>query len=165
MDFEYVKQRFNALDEKLQGLIELNNRLVLENIKLHNQIQQPARSAVIDEVPAPNVKRDEPAKPKILEILSHTIRSNDGANEVSIKVIGNTYLHRSLLKENGGSWDKNISAWVFSDTCLENLVNALTEKEVEFKNHVPLKVASVLSTVRTDSTRREDVSQMEFMEE
>jgi hypothetical protein len=161
MDFEYVKQRFNALDEKLQGLIELNNRLVLENIKLHNQIQQPARSAVIDEVPAPNVKRDEPAKSKILEILSHTI--TDGANEVSIKVIGNTYLHRSLLKENGGSWDKNISAWVFSDTCLENLVNALTEKEVEFKNHVPLKV--VLSTVRTDSTRREDVSQMEFMEE
>ena len=34
MDFEYVKQRFNALEEKLQGLVELNNRLVLENIKL-----------------------------------------------------------------------------------------------------------------------------------
>jgi hypothetical protein len=164
MDFEYVKQRFNALEEKLQGLVELNNRLVLENIKLNQRFNnaqgveaaKPLRSTGVEVAP-PSVPRTapEPPKPKVLEILQ-----NDGVG--SIKVIGNTYLHRSLLKENGGSWDKNISGWVFSDTCLDQLVNALTEREVEFINHVA-RSTGVEEALPLRSTGVEAV--LEFMED
>ena len=153
MDFEYVKQKFNALDEKLQGLIELNSRLILENIKLNNKIQQFAstdgvqasfdtdlrsavrpnkvyvQEAIHSEQRIAQLTHTDANKPKILEILSH--------NDHSLKVIGNTYLHRTILKENGGSWDKNVGGWIFSDASLslDKLAEALTEKGVEFKNN------------------------------
>ena len=177
MDFEYVKQRFNALEEKLQGLVELNNRLVLENIKLNQRFNnaqgveaaKPLRSTGVEVAP-PSVPRTapEPPKTKVLEILQ-----NDGVG--SIKVIGNTYLHRSLLKENGGSWDKNISGWVFSDTCLDQLVNALTEREVEFINHVArstgveaasrLRSTGVEEALPLRSTPKGVEAVLEFMED
>ena len=170
MDFEYVKQRFNALDEKLQGLVELNNRLILENMKLH-QRSQPERSEqrTTNEVCArTEFVRDGEAKPsnKVLEIFPH------GGD---IKVIGNTYLYRSILRENGGSWDKNISGWVFDNANLTQLVNALTEKEVEFKNHIETAkpFRSTPESVETakpfrstpESVEKQLASGMEFMEE
>jgi len=172
MDFEYVKQRFNALDEKLQGLVELNNRLILENMKLH-QRSQPEQRTTNEVCARTEFVRGEhgEAKPsnKVLEIFPH------GGD---IKVIGNTYLYRSILRENGGSWDKNISGWVFDNANLTQLVNALTEKEVEFKNHIesvetakPFR--STHESVETakpfrsthESVEKQLASGMEFMEE
>ena len=159
MDFEYVKQRFNALDEKLQGLVELNNRLILENMKLH-QRSQPEQRTTNEVCARTEFVRGEhgEAKPsnKVLEIFPH------GGD---IKVIGNTYLYRSILRENGGSWDKNISGWVFDNANLTQLVNALTEKEVEFKNHIESVETAKPFRSTHESVEKQLASGMEFMEE
>lgn len=142
MDIEYIKQRFNSLDEKLQGLLEINNRLILENIKLNKIITSIPKVA---EPPREPREVDTATQPIIMSFdnipKETTGRSDKKGLEIhfhidnSVKVIGNTYLHKTILKENGGVWDRTVGGWVFSDTHLDQLVNALTEKEIEFKNN------------------------------
>ncbi len=134
MDFNYIKHRFDTLEEKLQGLIELNNRLILENIRLHNSSQlhnslkTPNDTSVSYAPNTESVLNVANVAPKLIEIHQH--------DEDSIKVIGNTYSYRSVLRENGGSWNKNINGWVFENHCLGQLVDSLSEKNILFKTSV-----------------------------
>lgn len=149
MDIEYIKQRFNALDEKLQGLLELNNRLILENIKLNRIIasmpkvvESPKEIQVVthDETTFNNTPKENTTQ-NTDSTVSRTARLEKKNLEIhfhvdnSVKVIGNTYLHKTILKENGGVWDRSVGGWVFNNTRLDQLVNSLTERGIQFINN------------------------------
>ena len=102
-------QRFNQLEEKLVGLLEINNRLVHENLL----------SKSTEKVKSTSSTEATPTKVIIAE------------HGKGFKVYGKTYPHRSLFREQGGSWNKSLQGWVFSER--EGLEEVLKENNIEYE--------------------------------
>ena len=108
-----INNKISSLEEKLQGLVEVNNRLVHENIcnKGNNNVIIPSIQT-----------KTTTTESKILIVEKH---------EDNIKISGKTYTHRSLLREEGGSWNKSLQAWIFPEDTKDKLLEILKEKEIE----------------------------------
>ena len=106
-----MNNRIDILEEKLQGLIEVNDKLVKQNI--NTTINTTTKSTNIKEI-------DD----------DDTIVVENHGN--GIKVSGKTYVHRSLFRENGGSWNKTLQAWMFPIVVKDDLLDLLEKNEIEF---------------------------------
>ena len=109
---ETLNNRLDTLEEKLQGLVEINSRLVHENISRGSSSPKATK------------KDSENGDTIIIE--------NHGNG---IKVTGKTYNHRSLFRENGGTWNKSIQAWIFPAPSKKDLVDVLNSNNIEFKEN------------------------------
>lgn len=107
-----IEQRLAAIEEKLQGLIEINDRLVHENIRKSTGTTTTVAT---------------PSAPKTQEILI------EKHNEDTIRVSGKTYPHRSLLREANGEWDKVAMCWVIQNEHKDTLIGLFQSNNVEFK--------------------------------
>ena len=113
-----MNNRLDTLEDKLQGLIEINNRLVHENINLRSPPHIERKSNV------DNTSTDDLVSNKII-IEKH----GNG-----IKVHGKTYNYRSIFRDNGGSWNKGLQAWIFPLDVKETLIGVLNENSIEFED-------------------------------
>jgi hypothetical protein len=49
----------------------------------------------------------------------------------SVLVTGDTFPIKNTLSENGGKWNKSLSGWVFTNSHLQEVVDAIKEDGVE----------------------------------
>lgn len=109
-------QNINNINQKLIGLIEINARLTQEIVILKsdgtNNIS-PDRSF--------NVGNSD-TKPKGVIIT---------VDEDIIKVSGNTYKHRTIFAEHGGTWKGEHKHWEIHIDKKDELIDTLKEKDIE----------------------------------
>ena len=109
-----IEERLLVLEEKNKGLLEVNDKLIHENISLRNKI---------DKIP-----KDTPVLSKIEEGLVM-----EDHNEKSFKILGKTFPHRSILRENGGSWNKSLQVWIFPIRGKEPILEIFKKNGIEIK--------------------------------
>lgn len=113
---EKIEERLASIEEKLQGLIEINNRLVHENIR---KSLVPVRQETVTETRI--TETDD-----TIRIETHT--------QNNFRVTGKTYQHRSLFREAKGEWNKVDLCWIFPNEHKEKLIELLRENNVSYKH-------------------------------
>lgn len=113
---EYIDKKFESLEEKLQGLIEINNRLVYENIR------KTPKEENFPETQDTTKGRVESSEQLVVDIHGN-----------GIKVTGkSTFKYRGLLKDAGGSWNGTLKGWVFPNSKTQEILGILENNEVDF---------------------------------
>lgn len=116
---ERIEERLARIEERLQSLVEINNRLVHENIR------KSKLEPITQQIFQPNNQQSNQSPPQSgIVIETHT--------HESFRVSGKTYPHRNLLREAKGEWDKTEMCWVFHIDNKEKLVGLFKENNIEF---------------------------------
>ena len=108
-----IEEKLFRIEERLHSLVEINNRLVHENI----------RKSMISPVAVPAVV------PSVVPTVGIQIEK---FTDTRFKVTGKTYPHRSIMRDANGEWDKVSMCWTFHVDHKETLVSLLEENNIEF---------------------------------
>ena len=115
MDPEITKE-LKGIKDQLQGLIEVNARFAQEIIALKQG--KLAENGF-------NAKTElQTKKQKIDGILLN-------CEDEKIKISGNTYDHRSIFFENGGSWNKSEKVWEIDLDKKDSVIQELKNKDIK----------------------------------
>lgn len=115
-DIKYIRQQLEELSSTMSGLIELNQSLVKQNLKLSTQLSG-------------KVKDPEPVSPKEKELFYY----EKGEGIYVIHGSG-TYDNREQIKKLNGTWDKEIKGWQV--ICTLNQIKEIFPSISESNNNI-----------------------------
>ncbi len=106
MDLSEITAELKKMSEKIQGLVEVNARLTHELIHIKSGAQSSPTNNLIQ---TPNK-------------TNKVVLTVDG--DIT-KIGGNTFNHRSIFRDNGGSWNGVEKVWEVSSDNNETIVQEL----------------------------------------
>jgi hypothetical protein len=118
-NMDNITNELKGIKEQLQGLIEINARFAQEIIALKQGTVAGNGFNGTSTIATSSTK-----KPKISGVLLT-------CGTEKIKVSGNTYDHRGIFFENGGSWNKAEKVWEVPIDSKDSIVDELKAKEIE----------------------------------
>lgn len=110
-----LKEEIAYLKEALKCKDELNEKLINEMLKSEKKIENKDNNDV--------------------EIKNEKILLEYHGN--SLKISGNTYKYKTILREHGGSWNKSLQSWIFKKSCKDFLIEKLEENNIEYSHDLP----------------------------
>lgn len=112
---DLIVNKLKEIEQKLTGLVEINARLTKEIINIKNNNTETNNFVA---------QNEPPTKPT--NVVVHIDLEN-------IKIYGNTYKHRSLFNNLGGSWNGTHKHWELIHDKKDNLLEVLESESVEYE--------------------------------
>ena len=109
-----ILNELKELRKELQCLVEINARLAKEVVELKNNTE---------------------SVPKITTQVQSGIVI-DKLDDKKLKVVGNTYKHRSFFNTLGGVWNSEQKHWELEFVHKETLIEKFIEDNIDYKNKI-----------------------------